>query len=325
MNYLFTGNSEFLIKQEVKKWKTQFESKYGNFNLIHIKDFESVENNFLTLNITSSGFGLEKKLIVIDLEEKKNNKNTEIEQNDKSDKGSDKLDLLLNLLTKSPENNIVLLNIANPDKRTKFYKGLLKLCDVKEFTAPDNNNIFSYIRNKYPTQITNDAINTIIKYKSNNLSKIINEIEKLLIYYDHIDKKEVVENIMPELEESIFQVIDDILNKHILEAIKKIDIILNDTVIYAFYNNLLANLRTSVYIMKLKESGKKSSEISQILDLGNKSFLVDKRYNINYKQLKKLYINLINIDKQMKSGKLFGTEDSDFYYAFERQLLAINN
>jgi len=66
---------------------------------------------------------------------------------------------------------------------------------------------------------------------------------------------------MPELEESIFQVVDNILNKQTNEAIKKIEIILNDTSVYAFYNNLIANLRTNVYIMKLQNLNKPASEI----------------------------------------------------------------
>jgi DNA polymerase III delta subunit len=99
------------------------------------------------------------------------------------------------------------------------------------------------------------------------MSKINSEIEKLLILYTHIDKKEIIENIAPELEESVFQVIDDILNLDIYNAIKKIDIILGDTNIYAFYNNIIANLRTSIYILKLKKIQIPSSQISEILNL----------------------------------------------------------
>ncbi|MDR2411380.1 MAG: hypothetical protein LBD88_02045 [Candidatus Peribacteria bacterium] len=92
----------------------------------------------------------------------------------------------------------------------------------------------------------------IVKYKSNNLSKIIQEIEKLLITYNFIDEKEIIENITPELEESIFQIIDEILNLKITKAIEKIETLINETNIYAFYNSLLANLRTNIFIMKLK-------------------------------------------------------------------------
>jgi DNA polymerase III delta subunit len=85
------------------------------------------------------------------------------------------------------------------------------------------------------------------------LNKTIQEIEKLSILYPFIDEKEVKENIVPELEESIFQVIDDILNLRIIDAINKINILNNDTNIYVTYNSLLSNLRVNLFITKLKK------------------------------------------------------------------------
>jgi DNA polymerase III delta subunit len=78
----------------------------------------------------------------------------------------------------------------------------------------------------------------------------------------------IKENIFPELEESIFQVVDDIMNENIYEAIKKINIILSQTSVYAFYNNLLANLKVLVFIKNLKD--KNISNIPEVLDLKNR-------------------------------------------------------
>jgi hypothetical protein len=114
------------------------------------------------------------------------------------------------------------------------------------------------------------------------------------------------------------------LNNNIYEAKIKIDIILNQTNIYAFYNNLLANLRTTIYIAKLINLWVKTIEIAQILDLWNRSFLINKKYRLSYNNLKKIYINLLNIDKKMKSWKLFWTEESDFHYEIEKQILKIS-
>ena len=325
MNYLFTWNSDFLVKQKVMEWKNQFIKNNWDFNLIHIKNFETVENNFLTLNITSWTFLNEKKLVIIDLETKAEDKKIEKKLNNENieSKDAEKEDLLLNLLSKTPENNYIIINVVKPDKRTKFYKWLLKLCEIKEYNTSDNNNLSWIITKMYPKVISNTAIDILIKYKSWNLNKIASEIEKLLITFSYIDKKEIIENIIPELEESIFQVIDDILNKQIVDAVKKIDIILNDTNIYAFYNNLLANLRTTVYISKLLNLWIKTGDIGQLLDLWNRTFLINKKYRISYNELKKIYINLLNIDKIMKTWKLIWTEELDFQYEIERQLLKI--
>jgi len=102
--------------------------------MIHIKDINSVDNNFLVENITSTSFLSEKKLIIIDL-------NKEI--------NTEKEDFLLKILDKIPENNILLINIVNPDKRTKLYKTITKLSEVKEFNIKDDSNIASVISNKY--------------------------------------------------------------------------------------------------------------------------------------------------------------------------------
>jgi hypothetical protein len=49
--------------------------------------------------------------------------------------------------------------------------------------------------------------------------------------------------------------------------------------------------------------------------------LINKNYKINHNKLIKLYTNLVNIDKKMKSWKLNGTEESDFKFELERVLL----
>ncbi|MFK7780645.1 MAG: hypothetical protein QM490_05955 [Candidatus Gracilibacteria bacterium] len=307
MLYFFTGNSDFLIRYQVKAWKDNFISKFGDFNLIHIKNIDILDNNFLIENITSTSFLSEKKLVIIDIDK---------------ELSSEKEEFILKILDKIPDDNIVLFNSINPDKRTKIYKKLKKEAEFKEFNTKNDNDIYSIISNKYGKKISTEGKNTIIRYKSGNLTKIISEIDKLLITFDYIDSNKIIENIAPELEESIFQVIDNILNKQTNNAIKKIDIILNDTNVYGFYNNLLANLRTSVYILKLKNLNKSVSEIGSSLNLGNRTFLITKNYKISCNEAEKLYINLVKIDKKMKSGMLNGTEEKDFIFELERVLLS---
>ncbi len=306
MLYFFTWNSDFLIKEQVKAWKDKFISKFWEFNLIHIKDIEWLDNNFIIENVSSRSFLSEKKLIIIDLDE---------------NISEDKQFFIINIIKNIPDENIILFNAVNPDKRTKLYKEIKKASDFKEFNTKNDNDLYTIISNKYWNKITNSWINLLIKYKGWNLNKIISEIEKLLILFDKIDSKEILDNITPELEESIFQLIDDILNKDIINAFKKIDIILNDTNIYAFYNNLIANLRTSIYISKLKNLNKNTTDISSILNLWNRTFLINKHYKIQYWELVKLYTNLINIDKKMKSWNLNWTEEQDFRFELEKTLL----
>jgi len=273
--------------------------------MLHIKDLNTVDNNFLIENTLSTSFLSEKKLIIINLDKETN---------------EEKTTTLIHILNKVPDDNIVLFNSTQIDKRSKLFKELKKSSEFKEFNIKNDFDVEWIISKKYGGKISPEAVKTIIKYKSGDLNKIESELNKLLINFDYINNKEITDNIIPELEESIFQVVDDILNKNITQAIEKINIILNDTNIYWLYNNLLANLRTSIYILKLKNI--KKSNISEILSLWNRWFLVNKNYRITYKEAQKLYINLVNIDKKMKSWKLNWTSPSDMLFELERILIS---
>ena len=313
MLYFFTWNSDFLIKEQIKAWKSKFIWKFWDFNLVEIKNLEEVDNNFLVENLTSRSFLDEKKLIIIN-----------VEQGKKSEKEEQKRDFILSILDKISEENIVLFYLIHPDKRSKLYKWFKAACETKEFSIQENQEIKQIIRSKYPDQISPNAIDTIIQYKSWNLSKIISEIEKLLITINYIEPKNITDNIAAELEESIFQIIDDILNKNIISAIKKIDITLHDINVYAFYNNLLANLRTTTYILKYKHFDIEPRNIWIKLNLWNRSFLTTKTYKVFPKELENLYISLINLDKKMKTGNLIWSEDEVFQNEIEKCILKLH-
>lgn len=306
MIYLFTWNSDYLVMENVLNWKNQFIEKYGDFNLIHLKNINEMEFDTYSQHILSSSFLWEKKLVIIDL-------NNDLQE--------EVVEFLYKILDKIPNSNILLFNYPSPDKRQKIYKELEKISEIKEYNATSENEVINVINNKFRNKISTSWLNLLIKYKSWNLNKIISELQKLLILKDYIDENDVVNNIIPELEENIFLLIDDLLNNNIISALKKIDIILNDTNIYAFYNNLLANLRTSIYIIKFKQEKVNSNNISQILSLWSRAFLINKNYKISYNRFKLLYIDLINLDKKMKSWKLIWTEEKDFRFELEKCLL----
>ena len=309
MNYVFTWNSEFLITEALNKWKKQFIEKYSDFNLIHLKEIKNLDKNILKDAILSGSlFSSEKKLIILDIN---------------NDIWDELEDFLIKNLEKKPQENIIILNYFLPDKRKKFWKNIKNISEIKEFNLENEEDTKKIINSKFSWKINLEAINTIIKYKSNKINKIIPELEKLTITKDFITKIDIEENIVPELEESIFQIIDLVLNKQIPEAVDKINIILNETNIFAFYNNLLSNLRTSLFIQKLKQEKKTQSEISKILDLWNRSFLIGKNYKINFYELKNLYINLVNIDKNLKTWKLVSSEEEDIKFEIEKYLIKI--
>jgi len=314
MIYLFTWNSDFLVREKTYAWKKLFIEKNWEFNLVHFKNLLEVDNNQISENLLAEGFMWEKKLIIID--------SFPLSTENKNSKATEKQDFLEKIVDNITDNNIVIFSSSNIDKRSKFYKKIKKIATkIEEFNTKSEQDIFSVIENKYRWKIDFPAINLLVKYKWWNLEKCISEIEKLLITKDKINQWDIKSFIAPELEESIFQVIDDILNNNKISAFSKIKTILLDTNVYAFYNNLLANLRTSVYISKLKFLKIPNPEIWHHLNLWNRSFLVNKNYKISHKKLESLYISLVNLDKKMKSWKLMWTEEKDFKFEIEKCLL----
>lgn len=308
MIYLFTWTSQLKINESIKLWKTQFIDKYWDFNLIHLKNINELDKNLLFENILSSWFLCEKKLIIIDIDD---------------DIKDDYENIIIENLNKIPDENIVIFSYWNPDKRKKIFKELSKISEIKLFDDTIENSK-SYLENKYKWKISKSAVELLLKYKSNNLYKSKNEIEKLLIWYDFIDDNIIEKFIYPELEESIFLLIDDILNSNLSWIIYKIEIILNNTNVYAFYNNLLANLRNLVFIELLKSNKLKNNEITNILSLWNKTFLINKVKN--NKILINIYLDLIDIDKKMKSWLLLWSDDINLKFEIEKILIkAIKN
>ena len=314
MIYLFTWNSDFLVREKTLNWKKLFSEKNWDFNLVHFKDLLDSDNNQISENLLSEGFMWEKKLIIID--------NYPINSENKNSKAKEKEEFLEKIIDKIPANNIVLFSSSNIDKRAKFYKNIKKIADkIEEFNTKSDNDISDILSKKYYWKIDFASINLLVRYKWWNLEKSISEIEKLLITREKINQWDIKQFIAPELEESIFQVIDDILNRDKVSALTKIKHILADTNIYAFYNNLLANLRTSIYISKLKSINTRTPEITHALSLWNRWFLVNKNYKISHKHLENLYISLVNLDKKMKGWKLMWTEEKDFIFEVEKCIL----
>lgn len=313
MIYTFTWNSDFLISEEVKRWKKGFIEKHSEFNIIYVKENEEIDINALKENILVEDIFGEKKLIIIE------KRDTEDKKNKKDDFWED----LLKILENKSENNIVVFSYFSPDKRKKFYKNIIKISkEVKEFNL-DENSIRDYLLSKYAWKIDAAAINLLIFYKSNNIRKIISEIEKLLILKNFIKREDIEKNIFPEIEEDFFEIINLILNKEKKLVVQKIRTKLEQVDIFSFYNGILANLRINIFILKLKKEKLSKQKINEILNLWNRAFLIDKTYKINFSEAKKLYENLVKIDKDMKTWKLLDSDEESIRFEIEKCILKI--
>lgn len=308
MIYLFTWNNEYLVKEEIKKWKSKFLEKFWDFNVLVITNIDEIDKNFISENLLSTSFFNEKKLVII-------------ENIEKIEKDDQKRDFLISILNRIPESNIVVFSSISISEKSVLYKKIVELWEVKRFDIKNTYETKVFLQKKYNWIIDDSAIDKIITYKSNNLSKIVNEIDKLIITKKTIKVQDIVDFIVPELEETIFAFVDKVLNKNLKWVIKDLDVILENVDIYAFYNMFISNIRTTFYILFFKHLWYKSNHIASELWLWNRTFLVDKTYKISFNELSKLYNDLIWFDKNMKFWKLIWSTSEDLKYELQKILI----
>jgi len=313
MIYLFTWNSRYLIQEEAQKWKHAFGDKYGIENVTHIASLGGTSADFLIESMLSRSLFSEKRLVLIDWFpyswERAFSWASEIEKN------------ILENLTNIPEETLVVFLSENPDKRKTWFKQLSKKAEVKNFSLSWEDEVFGILTKKYWNNIDSRALQRLIFIKWGDLQKSISDIEKLIITKDKISLQDVESILIPEFEESIFVFIDTLLTKNKQKIFSEFQNLLDFSNMYALYQSIIANLRLFLYIEFLKSQKKSPSEIGDILKLWNRQFLINKRHKSSFKDIQKLYINLLNFDKNMKFGRFISSDEEDMKRELERVFL----
>lgn len=313
MIYLFVWENYFR-KKLLNTWKESFKTKFSEHNIIHISNVFDYDLWFFEQNLLSSWFFSEKNLFIIDdfpfTSDEENNENTIKIQ-----------EFFLNILPKIFTENIVVFNSLKVDKRSKLYKKILEIWEIKDFLINDEDSLQKKLKEVYGSWVSLSAINKMIELKWLNFSSISKEFDKILITKDFIDLQDL-NLITKDIEESIFEIINDLLNLETKKAILKLrelSISLDNP--YLLYNSLSSNLRVYFYMFKLKQLWKSNSEIKDILELWNRSFLADKNYKIDKQKFLIIYEKIASIDSKMKTWKLIWSENEDMMYEIERCLV----
>lgn len=300
MIYLFTWNNSFLIQQEGLKWKRAFSDKFSPENIIHITSLDSISKDTLSEAFFARSLFSDKRMVIIEwfpfTWEKQFAWSADIEN------------FILSSLSNAGDEIFIVFLSENPDKRKIGYKSLASMAEVKQFSLSSDEDVSGFLRKKFTSQIDWNALSKIIYLKGWNLQKSISEITKLLILHEHISLTLVNENIIPEFEQSIFVFIDTLLAKDKINIFKQLDNMLQFSDFYAVYQSILANIRIFLYIEYLKSQRKSSKEISEILKLWKRQFLIHKSHASKFNDIQLLYEKLLNFDKNMKFGKLYSSD-----------------
>lgn len=303
MIYFFSGNSDYLISEKVWVWKKNFLEKFWENHMVHIKNISEFDISEIFDQLVWISLFYEKKLIIIE--------GIPLSSDQKKADIIAKQDYILSQIKKVNQENVLVFVSHSPDKRGKFYKYLIKeskestptvqhtLCDIE-----NDFDIQGIVNKRFPNFIDQAWLWKLIRFKSGNVIKIISELEKLSIVYEKIDSQIIEQIIIPELEESIFVFIDDVLEGNKKKSIQGMRTILEQSETIPFYYGLVSNIRLAFYINLHIKMWVRKSDIANNMNLWNRKFLIDKYSKYSYEYIAHLYSKILSIDEKMKTGKL---------------------
>ena len=292
--YLISNESFRLINEEIKKIVKG--NNYETFNLNKCSIKEVIEE--------ASYFSLDSnvKYLVVS--------NANIFGSDKI--GDVTTDLVLKYMANPNPNTVLIFTTQKTiDTRKKIVKELKNKYKVINTPKMDRKSLSSflidYIRQN-DFDIDYQTINYVINNSYNDLDIMLNELDKVMLYYNfpcRIKYDDVIKIVGEELDSNNFHFVNAVIEKNLANALK----ILNSLKVYKVDATVLATLlareyRLMFYIKKLYQEKVSISEICSNLSLAD--WQVNKLYNngLHYseKELLRNLVDLCNIDMNIKKG-----------------------
>lgn len=304
--YLITGKEQVFIKDIQKSFKDIMSSEEREMNFSNF-DLEEVSLGDVINEAISAPFFGERRLVFAEhpyflTGEKEKNV---VDQN---------ADLLLKYI-KNPTPSTILVIFASYDKldsRKKIVKELKKLAITVNAGKMEGPILAKTIKNDLENagyQIENEALDLLINKTKGNYSLIINQLNKLKLYSlntKKIDQKSVIELVPQSLEDNVFDLMTEILNKNIYKAeelynqflLQKIDPILLVAII-------ISQLRLLIQVKILSEKGLTEGTIAKNSKMNpyRVKYAYRQARTLNRQQLQIMYGDIVNLDYQIKSGQ----------------------
>ena len=290
--YLITGDDRYLCFDALKKIESSINISIKDMNSVTISG-DSVSAKDIVDSANIYPFGDQYRLIIV--------------KGFSPSKNKDEFKKIETYL-KKPLSSTVLV-FFNPDE-TDFFKGMegLTLVDCSKISAKV---ISVYVKNELAKNgiASNDtAIDTLILYSNNDMTKVTNELEKLICYVN--DGKVLTENIVKEfvVQEKEFQVyqLSELLAKG--DAKNAIDLVntfeIKSSSSFQIITTLYNNYRRALFASLNKD--KTNAELAGLF--GVKEFAIKMMKNqievFNSKQLKKIVDMIAKFDKKIKIGEI---------------------
>ncbi|MDP4038881.1 MAG: DNA polymerase III subunit delta [bacterium] len=286
----FYGPNSYLIRQTVNDLKKKYVNKSGNdFNLLKL-DMSEAHLSELVDAITTQPLLAHSRLVIV--------------QNLSSNKiVVEKIKEIIRIV---PESTILVIEESEPDRRSAYFKYLVKNVQAKEFIKLPETKLIQWIKDgtkKLGGNIEPSVVKYLIQKIGDDMWQLKNEIDKLVSYQSQITIENIDRLVVPNMEQTIFELTDAVADKNLKKAMgtyKNLGIKgVSDQQILAMLNWQYRNL-----VLAFDNLGRGRDWANEF---GISSFVASKSTQLAAKvemnDLKKAYRKIVAADLSIKTGQ----------------------
>lgn len=301
MNYILCGELYPMIRKHLNKILKERLGEPDDFNVVKI-DFEESSIDEIAYEASTLPLGYERKAVVVD------NANFLTKEADPKDEAK-----ILEILQKSL-NEINIIFILRNDKINKngeIFNYVEENGQVLEFLPISKDEWPIYIRKYFKqknVEITSEAINELASRVDGDLTRFLNEAEKLCLYKNSITLSDVALMVSKPLEDDAFQMSNALFrgDNGVAISIYRDLKLLGQKFVDALIPMLAFQFRFISQVCYLDYKGLEKEEIAKELNVSPvrvKIALKNSR-NMARKQIAGALDKLYNLDLQIKSGQI---------------------
>jgi len=301
MNYILYGELYPMIRKHLNKILKERLKEVDEYNVTKI-DFEESTLDEIEYESSSLPLGYDKKVVVVD--------NAHFLTKDVEQKDEEKV---LDILKKSQDDiDLIFINRdANVDKKGKIFNFIKENGQIFEFLNIEKDEWPIYIRKYFKNknvEITSEAVNELANRVDGDLSKFINEAEKLCLYKNSITLTDVALMVSKPLEDDAFQMSNALFRGEngVAISIYRDLKLLGQKFVDALIPMLASQFRFISQVCFLDSKGLEKDEIASELGVSpvRVKIALKNSKNISRKQIANALDKLYNLDLQIKSGQI---------------------
>lgn len=206
---------------------------------------------------------------------------------------------ILEYLKNRKIDDVVIFWAEDVDSKNKLFQFLKKKAKVQEFKFLKGNQLNNWIKDyvkKEKADIENLAVEKLVEYVGSDLWRMRNELDKLISFSRDIKEESIKKLVKPEIDVNIFDLIDALGVKNKKRALELIHDHLKKGESEGYLlNRFVYQFRN---LIKVKTGGGK--DLHPFVFRKTQS----QARNFDFDELKKIYRKLLEIDLDIKTGKI---------------------